>query len=121
MSHEEAGSTDQDDPPIYDHQLALEHSGGNPAIAAELLEMMLSELPDQQQQLQSALQSSDVAKLAELAHRISGSASCCGTPALGSACRALRTGIDQHAEADIPFLVELLQDQIGALRARHSL
>jgi HPt (histidine-containing phosphotransfer) domain-containing protein len=81
---------------------------------------MLRELPRQQQRLQSAMRTGELDTLAQLAHRVSGSASCCGTPALGSACRALRTGIEQHAKEDIPLLAESLQEQIQALLALHS-
>ena len=100
---------------VYDRDEALNQVGGNTSIANELLSMMLAELPEQSLELDAATMAGDKEKLARIAHHINGSASCCGTPALAAACRALRRGILAHADEDVPLLVELLQDQISAL------
>jgi two-component system sensor histidine kinase BarA len=99
---------------IYDRIEALNQVGGNASTAKELLSMMLTELPEQSLELDAAIRAADVEGLARIAHRINGSASCCGAPALAAACRALRRGVQASAEEDIPLLVELLQDQIRA-------
>jgi len=113
--HKQRTLTEDSEYAIYDRHEALNQVGGNACIADELLSMMLAELPEQALDLDAAILAGDIEGLARIAHRINGSASCCGAPALAAACRALRRGIQAYADKDIPLLVELLQDQIRTL------
>ena len=102
-------------PAIYDRDEALHQVGGNPRIADELRQMMISDLPAQSAQLSVAIRSEDYEEVRRLAHRVSGSASCCGTPAVHEACAAVQASIREQALADTPLLIEVLQEQISLL------
>jgi len=70
------------DPTLYDREAAIRIAGGNAKIAAELLTLLLRDLPLQQTALQQAFDAGDWPKLKELSHKLHGSARYCGTPAL---------------------------------------
>jgi HPt (histidine-containing phosphotransfer) domain-containing protein len=103
--------------PVYDRALALSRVGNNPAIADELLALMLAELPSQREELVSAFSAREHAGLRRLAHRLRGSAGCCGMPRLEHACHAVEMAVDARAEADLPLLVAVLVEQVDAVLA----
>jgi two-component system sensor histidine kinase BarA len=104
-------------PIAYDRALALHQVGGNPAIADELIGMMLAELPSQKAAMSVALQAADLQALRQVVHRIHGSASCCGTPAIKQASAALELAILQGELAQMPELHDKLQAAIDRLIA----
>ena len=99
----------------YDRALALHQVGGNPAIADELIGMMLAELPSQKSAMSVAFLDADHQALRQVAHRVHGSASCCGTPAIKQASAALEAAILQGDLAHISALHETLQTAIDGL------
>jgi len=101
--------------PAYDRALALHQVGGNEAIADELIGMMIAELPDQRAAMRTALEAGRFEALREVVHRIHGSASCCGTPAIKQACQTLESALlrGEHSLADAMHSV--LQAEIARL------
>jgi two-component system sensor histidine kinase BarA len=89
------------DAEVYDLALATKIAGGNPKIAAELLALLLKELPAQWEALNQAFTSDNLKKLHEVNHKLHGSARCCGTPALINATRDLEIAL---AEASRPMI-----------------
>ena len=89
------------DSDVYDQALATQIAGGNPAIAAELLALLLKELPSQREALNQAFATSDPAKLRELNHKLHGSARYCGTPALMNSTRELAKILSTGPSASI--------------------
>ncbi len=83
---------------VYDRGQALAVTGGNARIADELLSLLLRELPAQEAALLELNAGGDEAGLAELAHKLQGSATYCGTPALKAAALAL----EHAAQARVP-------------------
>jgi len=99
----------------YDRALALHQVGGNPAIADELIGMMLAELPSQKTAMSVAFLAADHEVLRQVAHRVHGSASCCGTPAIKQASAALEAAILQGDLTQLTELHENLQSAIDGL------
>jgi two-component system sensor histidine kinase BarA len=101
--------------PAYDRALALHQVGGNEAIADELIGMMITELPDQRAAMRTALEHGRLEALREEVHRIHGSASCCGTPAVKQACQALESALldGEYGRAD--ELHTVLETEIARL------
>lgn len=99
---------------IYDRELALSRVGGNPAIADELLGLMLKDLPAQRHALLSAHHDGDHDELRRRAHRLRGSASCCGMPRLEGACQSLELAVRNQAWADVELLLAALIEQVEA-------
>ncbi len=102
---------------IYDRELALSRVGGNPAIADELLSLMLKDLPEQRQALLSALEVGDHEELRRRAHRLRGSASCCGMPRLERACQSVELAVQNQALEDVTLLSAALIEQVDAALA----
>ncbi len=67
---------------LYDHAAAVHKSGGRPELAVDLLKMLLDELPEQGQALDTAVSAGDAERVRQQVHRLHGSAVYCCTPAL---------------------------------------
>lgn len=78
---------------VYDRQLAVSIAGGNPQIAAELFDLLIQELPHQREALSRAYTADDRVELRKLTHKLVGSASYCGTPALKAAAQDLEAAL----------------------------
>lgn len=77
--------------PVYDRNLAIRIAGGHPSVAAELLALLIQDLPLQTEALNQAYTGGNLEELRQLAHRLHGSASYCGTPALKRAAETLES------------------------------
>jgi two-component system sensor histidine kinase BarA len=85
------------DTTLFDEALGLQLAGGNAALAADLLAMLLEDLPRQRSRLNDALASGNMGELLEHAHRLHGSACQCGVPALRAAVARLESAIKTEA------------------------
>lgn len=78
---------------VLDETLGLQLAGGNAALAADLLAMLLEDLPRQRHRLNEAYASGDRGEFLEHVHRLHGSACQCGVPALRAAAARLESAI----------------------------
>ena len=81
------------DPTLYDHDLAVSIAGGNVNVAAELLSLLLRELPSHDVALRKAFDAGNMEELRRASHKLHGSASYCGTRALVASARELESAI----------------------------
>ena len=86
-------------PQIIDPGLALERAGGNADLARELYQMLQKELPVYQIKLRSLFDSSDFGALTDTVHKLNGSATYCGVPALKFAAESLESSL-KRGESD---------------------
>lgn len=70
---------------VYDEELSLRLANGKRELAHELLQMLLAELPNQRDQISTLTKNQDFQALKQVVHKIHGSASYCGLPALKAA------------------------------------
>lgn len=95
---------------VIDRELALQRAGGNAQLAAELFSMLLQELPQQGSAIQAALRAEDYPALQHLVHKLNGSATYCGVPALKAAVDALETNLKRgetaHATRGVSAVIE---------------
>jgi HPt (histidine-containing phosphotransfer) domain-containing protein len=81
--------------PARDEAAALAATGGDAALAGELLAILLSELPGDLERISGSLRAGDWPQLADTAHRMRGATGYCGVPGLEAALteleRAART------------------------------
>ncbi|MEQ6341484.1 MAG: ATP-binding protein [Gammaproteobacteria bacterium] len=82
---------------VFDETLGLHVAGGNAALAADLLAMLLDDLPGQRSRLDDAYASGNMGELLEHTHRLHGSACQCGVPALRAAVARLERAIKTEA------------------------
>ncbi len=80
--------------PVRDMERALSVTGGDRKLAQEMFEQLKKELPNHLASIESALESQDWKTLRDISHKLHGSTSSCGVPALDyvlqqfqSACR----------------------------------
>ncbi|PKM45297.1 MAG: hypothetical protein CVV05_07990 [Gammaproteobacteria bacterium HGW-Gammaproteobacteria-1] len=78
---------------VIDKDLALQRAGGNAQLAAELFTMLLRELPQQRAGIEAALAAGDYPALQHLVHKLNGSATYCGVPALKAAADSLESAL----------------------------
>jgi two-component system sensor histidine kinase BarA len=78
-------SGEKTEPPARDEAAALAATGGDEALAAELLAILLMELPADLERLTGSLQEEDWSQVAETAHRMRGATGYCGVPGLEAA------------------------------------
>ncbi|MGD8783009.1 MAG: Hpt domain-containing protein [Thioalkalispiraceae bacterium] len=78
---------------VIDYQLALEQSEGSEELAKELFSMLLTELPGLQQKLNLAVKENDLQACWDHAHKIYGSTSYCGVPALREAAQIMEEAV----------------------------
>lgn len=76
-----------------DEKLALERAGGNADLARELYQMLQNELPDYQGRLPTLYAEGDMRSLQEAVHKLNGSATYCGVPALKAAAETMESNL----------------------------
>lgn len=97
---------------VIDQELALERAGGNAQLAAELFGMLLQELPQQRSAIEAALASGDYPALRHLVHKLNGSATYCGVPALKAAADSLETSLKRGETAYAASGVATIMEEI---------
>ena len=100
---------------IFDKQQALEQAGDDPALAKDLLQMLLAELPELLVKLKDALADNDHTALWDHAHKIHGSTAYCGVPALKAAAYSMEQLIKDEMVAEYFAGVEIIDAEIERL------
>lgn len=100
-----------------DIQLCLKLANNKPALARDMLQMLLSGLENEKQQINAALANSAYEELGELIHRLYGSSCYCGVPRLkhisGLLDKLFQSEQHEQARDAIPALNHALDDLIN--------
>lgn len=99
-----------------DTNLALERAGGNQELARELYQMLQNELPNYHNTMQQHYDSGDYEALLEVVHKLHGSATYCGVPALKEAAAEMESHLKQGAEGSYADDLVLLFGEIQRLQ-----
>ena len=84
--------------PVLDSQLAIDNAGGSIELARDLHRMLQDELPQYLNRIRTSYQQQDYAQLSLDVHKLNGSATYCGVPALKRAAHAFDSHLKQHAD-----------------------
>jgi two-component system sensor histidine kinase BarA len=76
---------------LIDWQVSLQRAGGKPELAKDMLQMLLTSLPQTQQDLKAAIAANDNEQLLQLIHKLHGACCYTGVPALKNLAEALET------------------------------
>jgi two-component system sensor histidine kinase BarA len=79
---EKIGEIDINELRVIDSKKLLDITGGDQSLATEMLNQLCNELPQQLADIQRYIQQMDWENLKEIAHKMRGSTSSCGVPAL---------------------------------------
>ncbi|WP_158304066.1 response regulator [Cellvibrio japonicus] len=97
-----------------DIQLCLKLANNKPALARDMLQMLLNSLEQEKEQINTALAQENYVQLGELIHRLYGSCCYCGVPKLkhisGLLDKLFQAGAYDHAKDAIPALIHALDD-----------
>ncbi|MEQ2353279.1 two-component sensor histidine kinase BarA [Pseudoalteromonas piscicida] len=95
---------------MLDWGLALQRAGNKPDLALEMLNMLLSSVPETLQQLESAQDAEDLPTLLKVVHKFHGACCYTGVPTLKKLAETIETGLKQEKPlSDIePELFELV-------------
>ena len=100
---------------VIDKDLALARAGGNLQLAEELFTMLLKELPDQRSKILSALSSHDYPALQQSIHKLNGSATYCGVPALKEVVDGFETRLKRGEIEDVSERVQSVVQEIDRI------
>ncbi|MBQ4846272.1 two-component sensor histidine kinase BarA [Pseudoalteromonas sp. MMG005] len=97
---------------LLDWPLALQHAGGKPDLAIEMLNMLLNSITETKTNIHQAQEQNDSEQLLSVIHKFHGACCYTGVPKLKKLAEALETGLKkQVAVSDIePELFELLDE-----------
>ncbi|HQQ63773.1 MAG TPA: response regulator [Pseudomonadales bacterium] len=90
-----------------DRTVALKASGNNPAIATEMLNILLDSLPNEQKVINEAIKAGNYALAGEYVHKLHGACCYCGVIELKNCCNAMETLIKKN-------LIEHMDDVMAA-------
>ena len=102
---------------VIDRESALEMAGGSAELADELFTMLLQELPDHQERLRATLAAGDLAALQSQIHKLNGSATYCGVPALKAAADEAERHLKQGRTEAIEQEVRVILDELKRVQA----
>ncbi len=97
---------------VIDKDLALARAGGNSQLAEELFAMLLKELPEQRTSILEAASAHDYQNLKRFIHKLNGSATYCGVPALKEAVDGFETRLKRGEIEDAPERVRVVVEEI---------
>jgi len=106
---------------VVDEALALERAGGNADLARELYQMLQKELPVYHENLQHHYQQGDMEALLNTVHKLNGSATYCGVPALKAAAESLESNIKRGLEEAYRAGLDTLLAEIERVQQTPSL
>ncbi len=98
-----------------DTNLALERAGGNQELARELYQMLQNELPNYRSTTRQHYENGDYDALLEVVHKLHGSTTYCGVPALKEAAASMETNLKQGAESAYGQCLEQVLSEIQRL------
>ncbi len=105
----------ESDLPVRDEPAAIQTTGGNKDLAAQLFTTFISDLVPQQAQLNQLWQSGKQTELHESAHRMHGATAYCGVPALKQAVKRLERAAVSGAGTEIEACLHEVNREIERL------
>lgn len=98
---------------VVDASLALERAGGNADLAQDLYQMLQKELPNYLEKIPALFNDEDISTLTASVHKLHGSATYCGVPALKAASEAFESCLKRGESEMYP---QQMANLLGAIR-----
>lgn len=103
--------------PVVDWELAYQLAGGKKELAEEMLNLLLSSMPDDLAQIKSAYDSHNLVSLQDAVHRLHGAIRYCGVPGLHSLVKNLETMIKQNKWDRLDDAMNQLYREVSSLQS----
>ena len=101
---------------IYDSDIAIQQAGGDAALAEELFNMLVSELPEYLQKIGAQSEERDYSQLQETVHKLNGATRYTGVPALSTAANQFEQALRNEATGSYDQLSSALIHEIQRLK-----
>ncbi len=101
--------------PVIDMDIALERAGGNADLARDLYQMLQKELPGYLENLPDLFADNDLTSLTASVHKLHGSATYCGVPALKEATEAFESCLKRREAEHYQEGMDAVMDAIQRL------
>jgi len=105
---------------IFDSEAAIKQAGGDAGLADELFGMLVSELPDYQQKVDTQCKEGDYSNLLETVHKLNGATRYTGVPALSTAANQVEQALRNNTNVDYGELCINLMSEIQRLKDAYS-
>ncbi len=103
---------------IFDEQLALQRANHRADLAAELLQILVESLPEDQENMNSSYTDNDIDEFRRQVHKIHGALRYCGVPRLGQAIETLEDEVKKAQSLEVDEIKQALgvaNSEINAL------
>lgn len=100
---------------LFDHSSSLSVANKRPALAAEFLQILISNLPADRDQINRAFRTRDSTALKASVHKLNGAVKYCGVPRLANAIDKLESIVKTSSEDHARRALDLLNGEIGSL------
>jgi len=101
--------------PVIDAKLGVERAFGQADVWRTILDMLVKDLPASMASIESAFTDQNLEDLRKAAHKLHGSSSYCGTPALQNAAKSLELGCIKNEPEQIGLWLQTLREESGRL------
>ena len=101
---------------IFDLEVAIKQAGNDEALANELFEMLLNELPGYQQKIDTYCKDGDRKNLIEAVHKLNGATRYTGVPALSIAANQFEQALRSDTTDNYDDLCSQLINEIQRLK-----
>lgn len=106
---------------VVDKDLALERAGGNADLARDLYQMLQKELPGYLEKIPELFLANDIPALTASVHKLHGSATYCGVPALRAATESFESSLKRGESENYQLGMDDVLNAIRQLLEQPSL
>lgn len=100
---------------VFDPNLAIERAGGSRDLARDLIGMLIRDLPDIRSRIVQSYSQDDLGDVTEAVHKLNGSSTYCGVPALKQAANSYETALKAGENEKFQELHQALQNEIDRI------
>jgi two-component system sensor histidine kinase BarA len=106
--------------PVIDWELGIKLAGNKPELAADLLAMLVNELPSALAEINTAYANKDYATLQKLTHKLHGGVVYCGLPRLKTLLMQIEVDLKKNITNHLPSLIEQLNTEVKLVCEQHA-
>lgn len=106
--------------PVIDWELGIKLAGNKRELAADLLAMLVNELPNALAEINESYSKHDYISLQKQAHKLLGGVAYCGLPHLKAILMQLEGDLKKNSTTHLPSLLEALNSEIKLILEQHA-
>ncbi|WP_036567047.1 response regulator [Oceanospirillum beijerinckii] len=104
---------------VVDMELGIKLAGGKPALAKEMLDMLIQSIPDSRTSLEQAFNGNDIEEMIHAVHHLHGATRYCGVPRLALTTETLETQLKMNQLVAAQGTLQTLYQELEKLESWH--